>query len=98
MSTHELTFSVPLLSSEEEVEITVEFEITSWGSPQSWDDPGSGPEWDINRIWLDEEEVTYSPNQIEHALWHVLADAAYVYIDNNFDFAAHEDYDIGWED
>lgn len=43
-----------------DVEATVTFDVTDWGSPPTRDyvnggDPGWGPEWDINEIVLRED-------------------------------------------
>jgi hypothetical protein len=53
----EVSFTIPLIGTEEEVEITCEFSVTSWGSAASYWDPGDGPEWEIDKILLDGEEV-----------------------------------------
>jgi len=35
-----------------ETEIVVEIEVTSWGSPATWDDPAEGMECEIIDAWL----------------------------------------------
>ena len=60
----EVTFTVPVIGTEEEVEITFEFSVTSWGnsgSGPSFSSPGEPPEppeYEIDRILIEGEEVT----------------------------------------
>jgi len=56
----EISFTVPLLFSEEEVEITCEFNVTSWGSGDTYWSPGNPPEWEVEKIFLDGDEVPIS--------------------------------------
>ncbi len=33
-----------------EIEIEAQVNVTHWGCPASWYDPGDGPEWEIERL------------------------------------------------
>lgn len=105
MSQFETTFSVPCIYEEKDFEITVEFTVTSWGSSPSYWDPGDPIEWEIDKLYLDGEEIPYSyqknrfwvppEQQLREALWQSLADAATTYIDEHFDWsdAHYDDYE-----
>ena len=84
---HEIVFTVPLFCSDDEVEITIEFKVTSWGSADSWMEPGDPIEWEIERIWMDSAEVLYDSDLFRKgALFQVLAEAGDTYIGENYDF------------
>ena len=97
--TYSMTMAVPDLFREADIDVTFEFEITSWGSNASWDHPGDPIEWEITDIFIEDIHIPYQDKSspMYSALWQALADAGTTYIDEHFDWGAalndaYEDY------
>jgi hypothetical protein len=85
----------------EDLEYSADISVTSWGSPSNyWDDPGEGPEWDIDKMFDPEEnEIPYRVDSAENPEWLRLQPFLEKYMENEFDWsdaqdAAAEDYYI----
>lgn len=102
--TYSITMAVPDLFREADIEVLFEFEVTSWGSSPSWEDPGDPPEWEITDIFVEGELIPWirakklcpltKEQRIANALWEDLAEAGQTYIDEHFDWRkAANDYD-----
>lgn len=110
MSEYSITMTLPDLFREAEIEVTFEFEVTSWGDSGSYWDPPEPPEWEITAIYVEEnlipwvwmKEQFYVPpeQKIANGLWQALADAGTTYIDEHFDWgqASMDAYDDYYED
>lgn len=71
---HIATSSLSFMGFDFLAEIT--FSISSFGAPASWDDPGWGPEFDVQSIVLFNDDPDYrdcQPHTTTGALFHLLA-------------------------
>ena len=81
---YSITMAVPDLFQEADIEITFEFEVTSWGSSGSYWDPPEGPEWEITDIYVEDVHIPWKEKSspLYSALWQDLAEAGTTFIDS----------------
>lgn len=100
--TYSMSMAVPDLFREADIEVTFEFEVTSWGSSASWFDPGDPIEWEITDIFIEDIHIPWraKSSPLYSALWQALAAAGATYIDEHFDWgkASLDAYDDYYED
>jgi len=82
-----------------ELDCTIYFKVLSWGSKGSRDEPASGPETEVIKVWIDEIETYLDHEQLDDVEQYRLEDEVEEYVCSGrlqYDLQrAEEDYEAG---
>jgi len=65
-----------------ELDCTIHFTVAHWGSSGSRDEPPSGPEFEIETVWIDEIDDTISFTTLDALTQFILEEAVSQYINS----------------